>query len=246
MNVSLFQAASALNANSRWQELIAGNLAASAVPGYKRQEISFAAVEAGLKPAPGAPAQFLQPNARGVTNFSPGEMKYTGVNTDVAVEGSGFFEVQLPSGAAAYTRDGEFHVNAQGQLVTKQGFAVLGENGPVQFDPGNGGPVSIAATGEVSQGSDVKGKLKLTDFNEPHLLAPVPGGFFLANHPNLQARAVPATSLRQGYLESSNVSSVTEMAHLITAMRMFEANQKVLQSHDERMGRAISELGGVS
>ena len=243
MNIGLYQAAAAMNANSRWQESIAQNLASSSIPGFKKQEISFSAVAASqAAPAQGA-QRFSLPNASLATNFKPGELKFTGVKTDVALEGGGFFAVQLPDGATSYTRDGEFQVNASGQLVTKQGHAVLGEAGPIQLDPNNPAPISITATGAVSQGTEVKGTLKAVGFNDPNLLTPISSGYFLANNPNV--KAVPATAtFHQGYLEGSNTSPTVEMAHLITAMRMYEANQRVIQSQDERMNHAISELGG--
>ena len=144
----------------------------------------------------------------------------------------------------AYTRDGEFQLNAQGQLITKQGYAVQSDSGPIQFDLNNSAPITVSATGEVSQGEDLKGRLRLAEFNDPKLLTSVGGGLFLPDDPNLQTNTTLTSQVRQGYLEGSNTSPTTEMASLLTAMRMFEANQKVLQSQDERMGKVISELGG--
>ncbi|MEY2407998.1 MAG: flagellar basal-body rod protein FlgF [Verrucomicrobiota bacterium] len=243
MNVSLYQAAAALNASSRWQEMIAENLAASSIPGYKKQDLSFAAVQAGRMPVPGSGQEhFSLPQGNAATNFHPGELKATGVPTDVALEGRGFLPVQLADGQTAYTRDGELHISATGQLVTKQGFAVLGESGPIQLDFNNHTPISISATGEVSQGADIKGTLKAVDFAQPNLLTPISHGCFLATNVNLK-KTDAETLFRQGYLEGANTSAATEMAHLITSMRMYEANQRVIQAQDERMGRAITELG---
>ncbi len=248
MNVSLYQAAAALDSNSRWQEKIAENLASSSIPGFKKQDLSFSAVEAGLAPTPaGAPPQhFLLPTAVASTNFKSGDLKYTGAKTDLAIEGEGFFEVQLAFGGSAYTRDGEFHVNSQGQLVTKQGYLVMGEAGPIQIDLSNPTPVTISATGEVSQGSDIKGKVRLVGFEDPKSLTQISGGYFQARDPYIRTADVSGSALHQGYLETANTSSVAEMANLMSAMRLFEANQKVVQVQDERMGRAISELGNVS
>src|SRR6185436_20594619 len=120
MNVSLFQAAAALKANSQWQEAIAENLSASSIPGFKKKELFTTAIAAGGPPLPGvAPSTFVMPRSGVATNFQPGQLKHTGVNTDCAIEGPGFFEMQLPNGTTGYTRDGEFQINAQGQLVTK-------------------------------------------------------------------------------------------------------------------------------
>lgn len=251
MNVSLYQAASALNANARWQEVISENMASGSIPGFKKQEMSFEAVRAGLlsPTAPGgkAGAQPVSlPASRKHLNFSPGEVKRTDVNTDFAIEGSAFFEVQLPNGNTAYTRDGEFKLNAQGQLVTKQGFLVMGEGGPVQLDSNNSLALTAAADGTISQGDEVRGKLNLVTFNDPNLLTPGSGGLFFAKSPALQQTSDQPSTVRQGFLEGSNTSPVMEMANLVSVMRAYEANQRVVQMQDERMSKAISELGNPS
>jgi len=237
-----------MNANARWQEAIAGNLASSSIPGFKRQDFSFDAVQAGVMSQATADPRlhYALPHATMATSFAQGELRATGVDKDVAIEGRGFFETQLPNGATAYTRDGEFQINSTGQLITKQGYLVLGESGPIQLDRNNPGPLSISATGEVSQGTAIKGKLKLVDLDQPNLLTQISGGYFMANHPNLHAAAAGESSLRQGFLEGANTSPVLEMANLISVMRAFEANQRIVHMQDERMGRAISELGNPS
>ncbi|HUI06945.1 MAG TPA: flagellar hook-basal body protein [Verrucomicrobiae bacterium] len=240
MNVSLYQAAAALNASARWQEVISDNLAASSVPGFKKQELSFSAVAAGATP------NVVMPSAGTSTNFQQGQIRPTGVLTDVAIDGDAFFEVQLPSGQTGYTRDGEFQFNAQGELVTKQGYAVQSDSGAIQIDLNNPAPLSIAADGTVSQGSDVKGQLKLTTFNDTRLLHGIGNGYYIATDPNLVPSAASTATVRQGYLEAGNASPVVEMAHLIGAMRQYEANQRVIQTQDDRMNRAISELGNPS
>lgn len=251
MNVSLYQAASALNAMDRWQETIAENLAASSVPGYKKQDFSFSAIQAGLHGVPanqasGASRAVLMSGGSASTNFQPGEFRVTNVKTDVAIDGKGFFEVQLANGSSAFTRDGEFHIDSQGQLVTKEGYRVLGDGGPIVLDLNNHTEVSISATGEVSQGTDGKGRLKLTEFGNPNALTRISGGYFLADNPNASPTPSTASTLRQGALESSNTSVVMEMANLMTAMRTFEANQRMAQIHDDRIAKAIADLGHIS
>ena len=234
-----------MSANARWQEVISENLASASIPGFKKQDMSFDAVQSGImsQSVPDGRVQFSVPKATTATNFSQGSLRETGVNTDVAIDGKGFFEVQMPGGASAYTRDGEFHVNSSGQLVNKQGFPIMGESGPIQIDTKSGGPISISPTGEVSQGADIRGKLKVVDFNKPELLTQISGGHFVNNNPTMQAVEVPMTSVRQGFLESANTSAVNEMSNLISVMRSFESSQKIMQAHSDRMSRTISELG---
>ena len=248
MNVSLYQAAAAMNANARWQEVIAENLAGSSIPGSRKLDIAFSGVPTTMTPAiPGLnAANYVMPSTTTSVNFQQGMLRPTSLPTDLAIEGPGFLEVQLPNGTHAFTRDGELQLNAQGQLVTKQGYLVLGDAGPIQLDPANSSPISVAATGEVSQGGGLKGRIHLMEFKQPNLLKPIGGGCFLAVSPQAQPLPAQASQLRQGFLEGSNTSPTTEMASLITAMRMFEANQKVMQMQDDRMGRVITDLGNPS
>jgi flagellar basal-body rod protein FlgF len=245
VNVSLFQAAAALDANSRWQEVIADNLASSSVPGYKQQQLSQEATQAGLMGTGGGrnSAQFFSvPQSSTSTNFTPGELKYTGTTTDVAIEGKGFFEVELPNGTKALTRDGEFEVNSTGQLVTKESFPVLGAGGPIQLSRNHSGPISITPNGLVNQGSELRGKLKVLDVDKPQGLTQLSGGYFMAKEGKVVTQD-SKSSLREGYLEASNASTLTEMASMMTASRGFEANSKVIQIQDDRMNKTITELG---
>lgn len=245
MNVSLYQASAAMNAASRWQELIAENLAGAPVTGFKKRELSTEAVQAGLM-LPGAlqAPTFLLPHATAAMNLQQGELRRTGVLTDLAIDGPGFFEIQLSNGTPAYTRNGEFRLTPQGQLITKSGHAVMGENGPIQLDMTSGEPVTISATGEVSQGGVLRGKLKVVEFNQPHLLTPAGPGVYLSQNPQDQARPAAASTVCQGFVEGSNISPTLEMANLILALRQFETAQRVVQLQDERMGRTITELSG--
>lgn len=240
MNVGIYQAASAMNAMDRWQEVISQNLSSNSVPGFKKQDFAIAALQAGMNEGAGSSG------GEGVTNFAPGEIRVTGLKTDVAIDGKAFFEVQLPNGATAYTRDGEFHVDAQGQLVTKSGYRVLGDGGPLVMDLNNYAEMSISANGEVSQGADLKGRLKLTEFGNPQALTRLSGSYFMADNPAASPNASTASSVRQGAIETSNTSSVMEMANLMTAMRTFEANQKMVQIQDERIAKAIQDLSSLN
>ena len=224
-----------MNANAQWQDMISDNLAAASMPGARSRDVSFSSVKTN--------SQFVIPAAQAGINFQPGALNPTGNPMDFALEGKGFFEVQLPNGDHAYTRDGEFHLNQQGQLVTKQGYNLVGDGVAVKVDPSNSGPLSISADGEISQGGEIKGKLKLVEFNNPKLLTQIGSGMFRADNPKLQPTDHPTTQVRQAFIEASNISTTTEMASLITAMRGFEANQKVIQMQDDRMGKMITDIG---
>jgi flagellar basal body rod protein FlgG len=245
MDISLYQAAAAMNAGSRWQEVISENLAASQIPGFKKQTLSFNAVQSGfMDGAAGASAakRATMPLANTTTNFQAGELRSTGVATDFGIDGPAFFEVRLPNGTNGYTRDGEFRLNPQGQLTTKHGLPVMGQSGPLQFDANNPAPITVASTGEVSQGGEPKGQLHLTEFNNPTALYSSGIGLFTNTDLAAQPRAANTSTIQQGFLENANTSSVSEMGNLISAMRFYEANQKVIQTEDDRVGRLISEI----
>lgn len=248
MDVSIYQAAAAMNATTRWQEVISENLAASQIPGFKKQDLSFSAVQAGYQPrsqmtSPLNHKHFMMPLAGATTNLKSGELRPTGVNTDLALDGPGFFELQMADGRRGYTRDGGLRVSGQGQLVTKQGLPVMGESGSLELDPNNSGPISVSPTGDVSQGGELKGRLKLSEFSDPGALVPTGSGVFITADPTMQPSIASHTSVRQGFVENSNASTITEMVNLITANRLFQANQKVILAADERMGRLINDVG---
>ena len=248
MDVSLYQAAAAMSATARWQDLIAENLSAASIPGSRRQEVSFSDVQAGLASGTTSTQQpgFYIPSVKTTTNFQPGEMRSTGNPMDFALEGPGFFGVQMPGGQTAYTRDGEFQVNAKGQLVNKQGYAVMGQGGPIQFNPNDSHAITVSPTGEVSQGDQPVGKLQTVEFKEPAKLTKLSTSLFTADPTTLKPTPSGSTQVRQGFVEGANGSPTTEMASMITAMRMFEANEKVLQMQSDRMTRVINDLGGTS
>ena len=249
MNVSLYQAAAAMNAQERWQDLISENLASGSVPGFRKQEVSFEDVAAssanGVNDS--ANSNFYIPTVVSSTSFQEGQMNPTGDSTDLAIDGKGFFQIQLPGGQTGYTRDGEFQLNAKRQLVTKEGYPVMGDAGPIQFPPGGGSEFTVAANGRVTQGGAVVGNLRLMQFSNPGQLTSTSDGYLLANQPGMTPTpADPKTTIRQGYLEGANTSPTNDMSSLINAMRVFEANQKVMQAQDDRMGKVISDLSGTT
>ncbi len=233
-----------MNTASQWQDVVAENLAAGSVPGFKKQALVIDAVQAGLVSGnSGQPQHFTIPEAHVVTSFQPGETNFTGDDRDVALDGKGFFQVKLANGTEAVTRDGQFRVNAKGQLTTKEGYMVMSDgNSPIQLDPSSRDPITINPSGQVLQGGAAKGKLGLIDFENPELLTATNGVYFLPDNPGLKPQPSTA-SLKDGFIEGANTSALGEMANMLTAMRTFESNQKVIQIHDDRMNKTITDLG---
>jgi flagellar basal-body rod protein FlgF len=174
-----------------------------------------------------------------VIDQRPGILKSTSEALHLAIEGSGFFVVEMPNGAGeALTRRGDFRLDSDGRLVTQQGEPVLGDNGVVR----PGGTPQIAADGTVRVAGEVIAQLRVAQV--------APGSQITALGADLyRADQLPegdsSARVRQGFLEASNVESVQEMVRLIETMRHFEGVQRFVRGYDDMMGKAISELGKV-
>ena len=253
MNISLYQAASALEGAQQRQDVIAENLAAAGVPGYKRHNVGFHSVNADmfkneLHKADKTQLQFMLPRIVGHIDFQQGTLMRTGDNTNLSIDGPGFFAVTKGSDVV-YSRDGSFHINSSGQLVTKEGYPLRAQGGgaPITVDTASGTPVTIANDGTVSQGGAALGQLEVVKFEEGSLknLKRLNAGFFAANGATPLPVDQQETKVAQGFLEGSNTTPTREMGELMTTLRHFEANQKIMKIHDENMGKLIRELGTV-
>jgi flagellar basal-body rod protein FlgG len=171
-----------------------------------------------------------------------GSLTSTSNSLDLAVQGKGYFQVQLPSGQTAYTRDGEFQLSANGQIVTSQGYTVM----PAITVPTNALSVTVNTSGQVSvslsgQTTDsIVGQLQMAVFpNEAGLEAQGDNLFLETAASGTGVVSTPGSTgfgtLLQGYLESSNVNTVTEVTDMISAQRAYEMNSKVIQSADEML-----------
>ena len=171
-------------------------------------------------------------------DFSTGAYEQTRNPLDVAIEGDGFLAVQTPAGER-YTRNGALQINAQGQLVTANGTPVLGDGGPIVLQPGDQ-DISIARDGTVTvrEGSNTKvdslrGKLRIVTFDRAQQLQKEGNNLFAAPAGVTAQAATPASGLRQGFIEKSNVSAVAEMSRMIEVMRTY--TQSSTLPHEPRM-----------
>ena len=247
MNIGIYNAASTLSSLEKWQEVTSQNIAAGSVPGYKGNQMSFEAIQKGVMGvnsmgrAVSAPMSMSQCSPE--FNFAEGQMHQTDVPTHVALNGDGFFKIQ-GDGFEYYTRDGEFHINADNQIVNKTGDVVLGEGGPMSVDP-QYGEITVNREGLVMQGIVEVGKFSIVDVEDKSQLMRISGGFRL--NPDSQANATEVTDpdIMQGFLEDSNVSPLKEMVNLISISRAFEVNHKVIQSLDEIQSKTIEVMGAT-
>ncbi|MDD2765216.1 MAG: flagellar hook-basal body protein [Opitutaceae bacterium] len=249
MNVGLYQSAASLSALERWQDAVAQNITSGEVTAYKKRATYFASVQSGaLQSRSGTNAgdndsqPSIFPVALTAISFRQGETRPTGNDLDIAIQGDGFFEVKMPDGTRAYTRNGEFQTRADRIVVTTQGHELLTEAGtPLQVMPGLG-KIVINSDGTVVQGDTPLGRLSIQRFAYPELLTPLSGGLYVSG---AGMAPVPVTKpeLMQGYLEESNSTPLHEMADLVTVSRAYEANQKLITSRDELLEKVLQALG---
>ncbi|MBM3460575.1 MAG: flagellar basal-body rod protein FlgG [Armatimonadetes bacterium] len=252
---SVYTAASGMSTQQHHIDTIANNLANSNTTGFKKSRMEFqdlmydTARPAGATLATGGTVPLGTQTGLGAKTaatqriMSQGVFQQTGGQLDVAIEGDGYFQIQLPDGSLAYTRDGAFKRDAQGQLVTTDGY-ILSPQITIPQDAtnivvGTDGKVSVFLQGQTTP-TDA-GQITLARFpNQVGLTSK--GRNLYAESP---ASGTPVTgnptttglgSLSQGFLEMSNVQVVDEMVNMITAQRAYEINARVIQGADHMLG----------
>jgi flagellar basal-body rod protein FlgG len=252
MNLSLYSAATGMEAQQLNLNTIANNLANVNTPGFKRSKIEFQDLLYQKPRASGTDSGGgnIVPTGVEVGNgsrvaatskvFTQGQLTNTGEKLDIAVQGDGFFEVQRPDGTIAYTRAGSFKTNAQGQVVTIDGLPILSGFQPI---PPGATNVAISEDGQVtvqSANGNQKFSLTLVRFANPSGLRSLGGNLFeetAASGTPEQGKPGEQGFGRtiQGYIEASNVNIVEEMVNLIIAQRAYEINSKSIQTSDEML-----------
>lgn len=241
----VYQNAASINALQTWNDVIAQNIAASPRAGYKGKSVSFEAALPDGPNAVGTDANAMRmPRPITRTRFDQGAVRMTGVKTDFAIKGSGYFQLAGPDGEVIYSRDGGFTLNRERTLVNQQGLTVMGLGGPIRLIP-EGGPLIAEEDGTLRQGLQEVGRLSLVEFARPDLLAETTGGYKVDPDKPQFATQVTEPRFVQGAIEGSNISPIQEMVDMIAVNNAFQANQRVISSIDRAMERAIDTLGNT-
>jgi flagellar basal-body rod protein FlgG len=253
---SLWIAKTGLDAQQTQMDITSNNLANVSTNGYKRSRAVFEDLLYQTLRQPGAKSSQQTDIPEGLqigTGVRPissvrvhtqGNLQQTGNQFDVAINGQGFLQIQMPDGTNAYTRDGSLHLDAQGQLVTSNGFPVS----PAVTIPANAQTVTIAQDGTISvtlQGSAIPqqvGSLQLANFINPAGLQNTGQNLYVET----AASGTPSTGtpgsnglglLSQGYVETSNVNVVEELVNMIQVQRAYEINSKAINTSDQMLQR---------
>ncbi len=252
---ALWIAKTGLDAQQTRMGVISNNLANVNTTGYKRSRASFEDLMYQTVRQPGASASqnselpsglMLGTGVRTVSTekmFAQGNMVQTGNSLDLAIQGRGFFSIELPDGSTGYTRDGSFEMNQEGILVTSSGDPLLNDGITI---PEGAQSITVGSDGVVSvliQGDDAPtnvGTVNLTDFINPAGLQPMGQNYFkqtlasgepVSAQPGLEGMGL----LAQGSLESSNVNVVEELVNMIETQRAYEMNSKAISTTDQML-----------
>ena len=249
---ALYSAAAGMESQQMNLDVISNNLANVNTTGFKKSKIEFQDLLYDTTRAPGSDQgsgnvlptglQIGQGSRPVATSriFTNGDLSQTGEQLDVAIQGDGFLQVQMPDGSLAYTRDGGLKEASDGRIVTSDGYPVQGGFQPVPAGTTN---ITISANGQVtytSASGNTTFQVQLARFTNP-------SGLDAQGHNLYKETSASGTAelgnpgengfgqLQQGYLELSNVSVVQEMVNLILAQRAYEVNSKAVQASDEMM-----------
>jgi flagellar basal-body rod protein FlgG len=253
---SLWIAKTGLDAQQTQLDVISNNLANVGTAGFKRSRAVFEDLLYQTLRQPGAQSSQQTQLPTGLTVgtgvkpvasekvFTQGNLQQTGNQLDVAINGGGFFQVQLPDGTTAYTRDGSFHLDANGQLVTSSGYQLQ----PAITIPANALTITVARDGTVTvtqpgQATPTQvGSLQLANFiNASGLQSQGENLYVETASSGTPTTNTPGTNglgtLSQGYVETSNVNVVEELVNMIQTQRAYEINSKAVQTSDQMLQR---------
>jgi flagellar basal-body rod protein FlgG len=245
MNSGMYAAVSGNMVSMQRMEVITNNLANTNTVGFKKDRLVFdTMLKSAKNPTQHAGMLTDAPVLSTYTvdtDYSAGPQKQTGNPLDLALDGSGFFMVKTPQGKA-YTRQGNFHLDGSGKVVTSDGYEVQAGGGPVTI---KGGKVDINEKGEVSVDGQQVSTLSVVDFPKPYQLQKIGSAMFVPSDPAMTEQPATGALVRQGTLEDSNVQALMEMVNLIATTRLNESCSKTIQSYDEMANKAANDLGRV-
>lgn len=264
MNHALDTIATGLQASQTMMDTIADNLSNVNTTGFKAETPEFQTLlyQDGIQPGANSSDQTVYPSGLEIgtgvrvasikDRMTQGTMTSTGNPLDMAINGSGYFQVLMPNGQTTYTRDGSFQLNGSGQLVTSSGYEVV----PSVTVPSSATSVTIGTDGTVSvtlpgsSNASQIGQIQLANFVNPQGLQPLGGNLFAATTSSGTATTgAPQSnglgSVNQSYLEASNVDVVQSMVNMISAERAYQLGTQVASAVDNQLNYLAQAAAGA-
>lgn len=246
MDRLIYTAMTGAKATMGQEAAVAHNLANSTTTGFRAEMHRLRAVPVQSQ---ALPSKAFVVDASVGADYTPATIIQTGRNLDAAINGKGWFAVQMADGSEAYTRSGSFTLDANGNLLTRSGQPVVGDSGPITIPPDN--VIDIAADGTITAtpttGSltttTTVGRLKVVNPDEAQLDRMENGLFKMKD--GSQANADPLVRVAGGYLEGSNVNVVAQMVDMISLARQYDLNTRLLQAAQDD-DKAATQILSVS
>ena len=244
---SLYAAATGMLVQKNKMNVVVNNIANIETTGYKKDRLLSSSFKDMLIARTGSPSAGGSFTAVGLqntgvhiddvyTDYTQGDLEQTDNNTDMALQGDGYFVIMTNNGLR-YTRDGSFTVNSNGYLVTSDGNYVMGTGGSIYLGTND---FKVDANGNISVDGKGMSSLRIAAFTDNSTLKKVGNNLYTAT----QAAITPVgTTVKQGSLESSNVDVADEMTQMMQINRAYDTNQRVIKMLDETLGKAVNDVG---
>ena len=240
MSSGMYSALSGNLARMQGMETFSNNLSNVNTSGYKRDRLAFESYLSGAGQTTTGKGLNFTRLQRSFTDFTPGTNRHTGNSLDLAIDGEGFFKVKRGN-EFLYTRNGVFHLSADGTLLTNSDMEVVGENGQPLTIPADA--FSIDEEGKIlAEGAEV-GRIGVFTVEAPNTLTKEGGSMFKLPADQLD-QVADNPKVLQGYLETSNVNMMEEMVLMMEALRAFEAHQKMIKTYG-KIGSKADDLGSL-
>jgi flagellar basal-body rod protein FlgF len=241
----IYHSAAGMLARQRHLEIVANNLANANTAGFRQENICFReTLNSSLAPSNPVTGgeKFVDVESTGDRLGRQGTLSPTGNPLDVAIVGEGWFVVETANGPA-YTRDGRFSLNAEGELVTLTGYRVQTVGGTLMLPDGQAhfttdGSLVVKSPGESPE--QVLDRLRVVYFEDPSALRHTSDGLYVSGHEPVE---LTEPRLQPGYMEESNVNVVAEMVKMIEINQYYDASARALQTQDATLGKAVNEVG---
>lgn len=244
MTQALFATASGASAYEKRLDILANNLSNINTVGFKQDSLTFNVPAQGREQKAASNlghslfSEQSLPSGT-ITDFSPGQLRHTQNALDLALDGEGFFCIQTPDGRC-YTRKGNFTLNQQGVLVTKDGYSVLGKSGEIKI---TGHDVRIDEGGDIWVDGTAVDTISVVSIPNTHTLRKLGGSLFSPPGSGVDENKSEDVKVKQGFIETSNVNAIKAMTEMIDVLRGYESYQKVMQTLDDARRKAINEVG---
>lgn len=236
----IYTSASAMVPRLKKQELVANNLANASTPGYKKDRLFVQELTKAEKRLRPQKSDWQEPMVDQIyTSFAPGAFDRTGNPLNLAIDGDGFFQVELADGSRALTRNGAFSVSADGLLEIPGGATLIGEGGAIEVGSGK---VEISATGIVTSDGQNVGRITPVTVENFDTLHKVGGSLFVVPE-GTELIPIETSNIQQGFLEASNVDIVKEMIEMIISFRNYEADSKAIKTQDDSLEQLFNRVG---